>query len=163
MIKVLAEAYPSFAELVQFRNQYAIARTIKHRGIIELHDLIPHGNGYALVMEDYGGLALNLFCRRQPLSLELFFAIALQLAEILHSLYEHRVIHKNIKPANILIHSESQQVKLIDFSIASLLPQETQTIQSPDSLEGTLAYIAPEQTGRMNRAIDYRSGFYALE
>ena len=162
VLKVLSEEYPSFAELVQFRNQYAIARTIQHPGIIELHDLLPHGNGYALVMEDYGGMALNLFCRRQPLSLELFFAIALQLADILHSLYEHRVIHKDIKPANILIHPQSKQIKLSDFSLASQLPTETPAFGSPDLIEGTLAYIAPEQTGRMNRGVDYRSDFYAL-
>ena len=72
------------------------------------------------------------------------------------------MVHKDIKPANILIHPETKQVKLIDFSIASLLPKETQEIQSPNILEGTLAYLAPEQTGRMNRGIDYRADFYAL-
>ena len=162
VLKVLSEEYPSFAELVQFRNQYAIARTIQHPGIIELHDLLPHGNGYALVMEDYGGLALNLFCRRQPLSLELVFAIALQLADVLHSLYEHRVIHKDIKPANILIHPETHVVKLIDLAISTQLPKEIQQIQNPNGLEGTLAYMAPEQTGRMNRSVDYRSDYYSL-
>ncbi|WP_228013199.1 protein kinase domain-containing protein, partial [Nostoc edaphicum] len=81
---------------------------------------------------------------------------------ILDILYRHRIIHKDIKPANILINPETKQVKLIDFSIASLLPQETQTLISPNVLEGTLAYISPEQTGRMNRGIDYRTDFYSL-
>ncbi|MHC5720789.1 MAG: serine/threonine protein kinase, partial [Nostoc sp.] len=67
-----------------------------------------------------------------------------------------------IKPANILINPETKQVKLIDFSIASLLPRETQEIQNANCLEGTLAYLSPEQTGRMNRGIDYRSDFYSL-
>lgn len=71
-------------------------------------------------------------------------------------------MHKDIKPANILIDPDSKQIKLIDFSIASLLPRQTQEIQSPNNLEGTLAYLAPEQTGRMNRSIDYRADFYAL-
>ncbi|MEG5140403.1 AAA family ATPase, partial [Microcoleus sp. A6-D4] len=73
-----------------------------------------------------------------------------------------RIIHKDIKPANILINPETKQVKLIDFSIASLLPRETQTLVNPNVLEGTLAYISPEQTGRMNRGIDYRTDFYSL-
>lgn len=77
-------------------------------------------------------------------------------------MHQHRVIHKDIKPANILIHPESKEIKLIDFSIASVLPKETQEIQNHNNLEGTLAYLAPEQTGRMNRGIDYRSDFYAL-
>jgi serine/threonine protein kinase len=72
------------------------------------------------------------------------------------------VIHKDIKPANILINLQTKQVQLIDFSIASLLPKETEDIKNPNVLEGTLAYISPEQTGRMNRGIDYRSDFYSL-
>lgn len=88
--------------------------------------------------------------------------IAVQLADIFHHLHQHRVIHKDIKPANLLIHPESKQVKLIDFSISSLLPKETQEVQNPNTLEGTLPYLAPEQTGRMNRGIDYRADYYAL-
>ncbi|HLO48477.1 MAG TPA: AAA family ATPase, partial [Kamptonema sp.] len=91
-----------------------------------------------------------------------FLNIALQLTDILHYLYQNCVIHKDIKPANILINPDTKQVKLIDFSISSLLPRETQEIQNPNVLEGTLAYLSPEQTGRMNRGIDYRSDFYSL-
>ncbi|MEH2438415.1 MAG: AAA family ATPase [Nostoc sp.] len=81
---------------------------------------------------------------------------------VLDILYRERIIHKDIKPANILINPETKEVKLIDFSIASLLPRETQTLINPNVLEGTLAYISPEQTGRMNRLIDYRTDFYSL-
>ncbi|WP_442936894.1 AAA family ATPase [Nostoc sp.] len=81
---------------------------------------------------------------------------------MLDILYRERIIHKDIKPANILINPETKQVKLIDFSIASLLPRETQTLINPNVLEGTLAYISPEQTGRMNRGIDYRTDFYSV-
>jgi serine/threonine protein kinase len=116
----------------------------------------------SVVMEDFGGIALSKYCQTHSLSLVDILAIAVQLADILHELYQHRVIHKDIKPANILIHPESQQIKLIDFSIASLLPKETKEVKHPNVLEGTLAYIAPEQTGRMNRGIDYRTDFYSL-
>jgi serine/threonine protein kinase len=77
-------------------------------------------------------------------------------------LYKNKVIHKDIKPANILINPDSKQIKLIDFSISSLLPKQTQEIQNPNIIEGTLAYLSPEQTGRMNRGTDYRSDFYFL-
>jgi len=91
-----------------------------------------------------------------------FLEIAIALCDTLNLLYRDRIIHKDIKPSNILINPETKQVKLIDFSIASLLPRETQTLINPNVLEGTLAYISPEQTGRMNRGIDYRTDFYSL-
>lgn len=162
VIKVLRRAYPSFGELVQFRNQYAITKNLPIPGIVHPLSLEPLGSSYALVMEDWGGMALGRYLQQQPLTLPDVLAIALQLADILHDLGEHRVVHKDIKPANILIQPESKQVKLIDFSIASLLPKETHELQSGNILEGTLAYLAPEQTGRMNRGIDYRTDFYAL-
>jgi predicted ATPase/signal transduction histidine kinase len=159
VIKLLRNEYPSFNELLQFRNQYTIARNLDIPGIIRPYSLEFYRNSYALVMEDCGGISLN-HC--EPLTLEEILSIAIQLADILHNLHQNRVIHKDIKPANILIHPQSKQVKLIDFSIASLLPKETQEIKNPNGLEGTLAYISPEQTGRMNRGIDYRSDFYSL-
>jgi predicted ATPase/signal transduction histidine kinase len=162
VIKVLRREYPSFWELVQFRNQYTIAKNLPIPGIVQPLSLEPVGSGYGLVMEDCGGVSLGKYIQQQSLALTEVLEIALQIADILHDLIHHRVVHKDIKPSNILIHPESKQVKLIDFSIASLLPKETQEIQSPNILEGTLAYLAPEQTGRMNRGIDYRADFYAL-
>ncbi|GAB4306126.1 MAG: AAA family ATPase [Oscillatoriaceae cyanobacterium] len=161
-IKVLRREYPSFGELVQFRNQYTIAKNLPIPGIVQPLSLEPLGNGYALVMDDWGGVSLEQYLQHQSLDLTEVLAIAVQIADILHDLHQHRVVHKDIKPANILIHPKTKQVKLIDFSIASLLPKETQEIQSPNVLEGTLSYLAPEQTGRMNRGIDYRADFYAL-
>ncbi|MCF4968192.1 AAA family ATPase [Nostoc sp. CMAA1605] len=162
VIKVLQQEYPTFGELVQFRNQYAIAKNLPITGIIPPLSLEPYGNSYALIMADWGGISLETYIQQHYLDLADILAIAIQLADILHQLHLHRVIHKDIKPANILIHPQSKQIKLIDLSIASLLPKETQEIQNPNTLEGTLAYLAPEQTGRMNRGIDYRSDFYAL-
>ncbi|MDZ7995880.1 MAG: AAA family ATPase [Nostoc sp. EfeVER01] len=162
VIKLLKREYPTFTELVQFCNQYAIAKNLNIPGIIKPYSLEAHHNGYALVMEDFGGVSLRQFTQEKTLTLEQFLPIALQLLDILHQLHQQRVIHKDIKPANILIHPDTNQIKLIDFSIASLLPRETQEIQSLNRLEGTLAYLSPEQTGRMNRGIDYRSDFYSL-
>ncbi|MBD2039536.1 ATP-binding sensor histidine kinase [Microcoleus sp. FACHB-672] len=162
VIKTLRHDYPSFSELVQFRNQYAIAKNLDIPGIVQPISLEPYANGYALVMEDIGGISLRHYIHASPLTVEQFWPIALQVVDVLHQLYQQRIIHKDIKPANILIQPETGQIKVIDFSIASLLPRETQEIQNPNVLEGTLAYISPEQTGRMNRGIDYRSDFYSL-
>lgn len=174
IVKVLRNEYPSFSELLAFRNQYTITKNLNIPGIVQPIALETYRNGYALVMEDVGGISLSDYIKHKKkktkeqgntselLSSEEFLAIALQLADIFDGLYRDRVIHKDIKPANILIKPETFEIGLIDFSIASLLPRETQILQNPNVLEGTLAYISPEQTGRMNRGIDYRTDFYSL-
>ncbi|MDF0555160.1 ATP-binding sensor histidine kinase [Kamptonema sp. UHCC 0994] len=164
VIKLLKNDYPTCSELVQFRNQYTIAKNLHKPGIIQTYSLEPYQNGYALIMEDFGGISLQewVIKGKNALSLREFLVLAIALCNILDILYRDRVIHKDIKPSNILINPETKQLKLIDFSIASLLPRETQTLINPNILEGTLAYISPEQTGRMNRGIDYRTDFYSL-
>ncbi|MEX0269313.1 serine/threonine protein kinase [Leptolyngbyaceae cyanobacterium UHCC 1019] len=144
LINLLRNEFPTFSELLQFQNQYAIAKNLNLSGIIQPYSLEPYGNGngyiYIYVMEDFGGVSLNQWKRRvgEWGRKSDFFSIALQLVDTLHQLHQQRVIHKDLKPANILIHPETQQVKLIDFSISSLLPRETQEIQNPTVLEGIL-------------------------
>ncbi|MBE9184432.1 AAA family ATPase [Microcoleus sp. LEGE 07076] len=96
------------------------------------------------------------------LPIDQFLNIAIQLAKGLVFLHQNKIIHKDIKPANVIINSETNKVKIADFSIASRLNKETPQLKNPDRLEGTLAYMSPEQTGRMNRGVDYRSDFYSL-
>ncbi|MCZ0904150.1 protein kinase, partial [Microcoleus sp. HI-ES] len=151
VIKLLNRDYPNFSELLQFRNQYTIAKNLRLPGVVQPYNLDSYRHSYALVMEDFGGISLRDYAQERKLTLAEILEIAIQITDILDGLYRNRVIHKDIKPANVLIHPETKQVKLIDFSIASLLPRETQEIQNPNVLEGTLAYISPEQTGRMNR------------
>ncbi|WP_257235841.1 ATP-binding protein [Nostoc sp. 'Peltigera malacea cyanobiont' DB3992] len=163
VIKLLKNPHPTFSELLSFRNQYTIAKNLNSPLIVQTYKLEPYQNGYALVMEDFGGISLKQWgIKGRGKSLQEFLEIAIALCNILDILYHERIIHKDIKPSNILINPETKQVKLIDFSIASLLPRETQTLVNPNILEGTLAYISPEQTGRMNRGIDYRTDFYSL-
>ncbi|MBW4646168.1 MAG: AAA family ATPase [Goleter apudmare HA4340-LM2] len=167
VIKLLKNPYPSFSELVQFSNQYTIAKNLHQPGIIQTYSLEAYQNSYVLVMEDYGGVPLKNYFANDIQMLHLtsvqdFLEIAIAICSTLDILFQERIIHKDIKPSNILINPQTKQVKLIDFSIASLLPRETQTLVNPNVLEGTLAYISPEQTGRMNRGIDYRTDFYSL-
>jgi predicted ATPase/signal transduction histidine kinase/serine/threonine protein kinase/CheY-like chemotaxis protein len=176
VIKILRNSFPGFNEIIRFRNQYTIAEKLNSPSFIKTLSLETYQNAYALVMEDYGGISLKQFLTElsnsesMPIkafgdniqTLITFLQIAIQIAEALNGLHRHQVIHKDLTPANILIHPETSQIKLIDFSIASLLPRETQDIQPVTALEGTLSYMSPEQTGRMNRGIDYRSDFYAF-
>jgi predicted ATPase/signal transduction histidine kinase/CheY-like chemotaxis protein len=167
-IKILQNPFPKSKELIQFRNQYTITKNLVLPSIPKTLALETYQNSYALVMEDCGGMSLKERLDREgglgsnPQTLTLFLQIAIQLADTLAGLYRCQIIHKDIKPANILFHPDTQQIKLIDFGISSLLPRENQAIQTVTALEGTLAYISPEQTGRMNRGVDYRSDFYSL-
>jgi predicted ATPase/signal transduction histidine kinase len=165
MLKFLTQPYPSFADNLRFRHQHTIAQVLSGQRTLVVYDLIAYGNGYALVTEDFGAISLKQYCQQQggePLPLAQFFPIVLELALALDELHHHQIIHQDIKPANILIHPPTQRVKLADFSLSSRLPQGLASPQRPAGLTGTLPYLSPEQTGRMNRPIDYRSDFYAL-
>src|SRR6202043_3427249 len=108
-----------------------------------------------------GGVPLDRLLGR-PLDVSHFLRIAIPLAGALRHLHERGLIHKDIKPANILVDADSGGVWLTGFGIASRLPRERQVPAPPEMIAGTLAYMAPEQTGRINRSIDSRSDLYAL-
>jgi predicted ATPase/signal transduction histidine kinase len=174
VLKLLRSEYPSFRELEQFRNQATIAQKLDIPGVIQTYGLESYQNRDILVMEDFDGISLKqaIAIWRDDVAISVgvapgvwvprFFTIALQVVIALDGLYRHQVIHKDIKPANILINLETHQVKVIDFSIASSLSQKIPTLGNTIGIEGTLAYVSPEQTGRTKRTIDYRTDFYAL-
>ena len=162
IIKILNSEYPRLQDLIAFKNQFAISQIIDHPNIIKCCGLEKYGNSYALILEDFSGISLSEYTKSQKLDLNSFLPIAIAITKALEFLYTKRIIHQDIKPRNILINPQTQEIKLIDFSISSLLPKETADIQSLNVLAGTLVYMSPEQTGRMNRGIDYRTDFYSL-
>ena len=114
-----------------------------------------------LVLEDPGGDCLARLLGR-PWAITSFLRVAIGLAAALGRLHERGLIHKDVKPAHILVDAATGAVWLTGFGIASLLPREHQVPAPPELIAGTLAYMAPEQTGRMNRSVDSRSDLYAL-
>ncbi|MDY6994242.1 MAG: serine/threonine-protein kinase PknK, partial [Pseudomonadota bacterium] len=125
-------------------------------------EIQQYEHSWALIIEDYQGDSLKNILACQRLNLETILKIAIQLAAGLAQLHEHFIIHKDIKPGNIIVNLPREVVKIADFSIASRLSLENQMIKNPQLLEGTLTYISPEQSGRMNRVVDYRTDFYSL-
>lgn len=126
--------------------------------------LIRHEGQTILLLQDPGGQPLDHVLERdqaQPLDLTRFLHIAIGLATALGQVHRHGLIHKDVKPANVLV-DDCSQVHLTGFGIASQLPRECQAPAPPEVIAGTLAYMAPEQTGRMNRSIDARSDLYSL-
>ncbi len=170
VIKVLKTDHPSLEEIARLRHEFTILASLDSPGVIKPLALETYQNGLALILEDFGGMPLQQYLQQHfqqhfqqaTLPLHEFFDLAIQLVSVLAELHRNQIIHKDINPHNILINPQTGQVKLIDFSIASHLSRENQTATNPNLLEGTLAYLSPEQTGRMNRTIDYRTDFYAL-
>ena len=143
-------------------NEYNLSQELQLPGIVKPLGLENYNNGLALILEDFGGQSLQQLISSKKLQLIDFLQIAIQLAQTLGELHRCKIIHKDINSQNIIIQPETRQVKITDFSIASRLDRENQTISNPKLVEGTLAYMSPEQTGRMNRVIDYRTDFYSL-
>ena len=144
------------------KHEYKIAKDLNSEGIIKHYSLENYRNGLALILEDFGCGSLQELTSSKIFRVTDFLEIAIQLAKTLEELHSHNIIHKDIKPSNIIIDSNTGKVKLAGFAIASRLFRENQIASSANLLEGTLAYISPEQTGRMNRTIDYRTDFYSL-
>src|ERR1700741_364399 len=123
---------------------------------------LTHDNGrMTLVLEDPGGTPLDRLLGR-PLDVSHFLRIAIPLAGALRRVHERGLIPKDIKTVNILVKSAGSGVWLTGFGIASRVPRERQAPEPPETITGTLAYMAPEQTGRMNRSVDSRSDLYSL-
>lgn len=162
IIKTFKAEHPTIEEISRLRHEHKILRHLDSQGIVKPIALENYHNGLALIVENFIGKSLKDYLNNQPLAINAFLKIGIQLAKTLGEIHHSNVIHKDIKPQNILINPETKEVKIIDFSIASLLERENQTVTNPNLLEGTLAYMSPEQTGRMNRSVDYRTDFYSL-
>ena len=163
ILKMLSEQYPSPERIAWFKREYHVTRNLKLAGVVDVYELHEQPR-FFMVMEDFGGESLKRLGVSESHLLELadFLQLAIQVTDILGQVHARHIMHKDINPANIVLNRETGQVKLIDFGISTRLERENQSFRNPNQLQGTLAYISPEQTGRMNRAIDYRTDFYSL-
>jgi predicted ATPase/signal transduction histidine kinase/GAF domain-containing protein len=156
-----AAAQQSPANLERLEHEYALASELDPEWAVQPSVLARRDGHRVLVFEDPGGEPLDRLLGK-PLEISEFLRIAIALAGALRRVHERGLIHKDIKPANVLVDVAKGGVWLTGFGIASRLPRERQHPGPPEEIAGTLAYMAPEQTGRMNRSIDSRSDLYAL-
>jgi predicted ATPase/signal transduction histidine kinase len=174
IIKRLNSVQPSLSELAGLRNEYDITHHGEIEGVVKTLEILHAPSCIGIVREDVGAMSLRQFiystvypaplAAPEPpaLSMRMLIEIARSLTMVLGNVHRHSIIHKDLKPSNILIHPESLRVWLTDFSFASRLPGEMQRLVHPHLLQGTLAYMSPEQTGRTSALMDYRTDFYAL-
>jgi serine/threonine protein kinase len=164
VLALAAADRPSPQSLRRLEHEYSLAADLDPAWATRPLALTRHEGRMMLVLEDPGGEPLDGILARvrgQPLELTRFLRVAIRLATALGQVHRHGMIHKDIKPANVFV-DDADDVRLTGFGIASRLPHESQAHTPPEITAGTLAYMAPEQTGRMNRSIDSRSDLYSL-
>jgi predicted ATPase/signal transduction histidine kinase/tRNA A-37 threonylcarbamoyl transferase component Bud32 len=162
VLKALNAEFPSAQQLVRLHREYRLTRDIAMEGVIQVLGLERFGTNMAIVLEDFGARSLALLRSRLGPGLPQLLSLAIRLADILGRIHRRNVIHKDINLSNIVWNPDTDELKFIDFSVAVELSQEAPDVLNPHVLEGTLPYISPEATGRMNRPVDYRTDFYSL-
>ena len=172
ILKVLRDDYPTLEAIARLKHEYSVAKKLEHENIVKALQLENSAEHYAIIFEDFGGISLRQYLESNRPSLETILQVAIAITQALIYIHRKQIVHKDIKPANIIVKNLSENncvssiykpvIKLTDFSIASCLEKEITQQTNCNQLEGTLAYISPEQTGRMNRSLDFRSDFYSL-
>ncbi|WP_438044555.1 sensor histidine kinase [Sorangium sp. So ce128] len=161
ILKVLDPRRSCPKDVERLKHEYAIGKALSHEAIVAPLALETYEGLPALVMEDFGGESLDHFMDA-PMNIERFLDLAVRIVAAVAELHQRDIIHKDLKPQNILVNAATGQVKLTDLGLASRLSREQSPAGPPRLIEGSLPYLAPEQTGRMNRAIDSRTDLYAL-
>ncbi|MGE3727639.1 MAG: AAA family ATPase [Candidatus Sericytochromatia bacterium] len=162
IIKVLKKEQPSLQEIAQFNNEFEFTHDLNIVGIRSARQKTHFQHQSALILDYIQGTTLKQHLAEKPMSLQSGLHLAIQLAQLLGEIHQLGIIHKDLNPANILIESGTEQPWLIDFGLSCKWDMKVPHLNPPQNLEGTLAYLAPEQTGRMNRVVDYRSDLYSL-
>ena len=160
----LSTEQPSPQSIRRLDHEYSFAAELDPAWAAKPLAITRHEGRTILILKDPGGEPLDRVLerdQRQPLDLTRFLRTAIGLAKTLGQVHQHGLIHKDIKPANVFV-DDTGNAWLTGFGIASQLPRERQSPEAPEFIAGTLAYMAPEQTGRMNRSIDSRSDLYSL-
>ncbi|MCG6921744.1 MAG: AAA family ATPase [Acidobacteria bacterium] len=162
ILKILKTDYPPPERIAQFNNEFELTKDLDGAGIRRAYrrDKVDGRHGIVLEYIEAQTLREAFAGGRQPLVT--FLDVAVKIAEALQQIHDAGIVHKDINSGNILVNLETGAVKIIDFGISSRVELHTHHLGNPARLEGTLAYISPEQTGRMNRVVDYRTDFYSL-
>ncbi len=164
--KVLKQNYPSIQELTRYRQEYEITCSLNIEGVVKAYSQQDYERSLVIFLEDLGGESLEYWMGQKsdfcPMPLSKFLELAIAITDTLGKIHAAHVIHKDINPGNIVFNLRTGVVKIIDFGIATRFSRTNPTFKSLHLLEGTPAYLSPEQTGRMNRMLDYRTDFYSL-
>ncbi|MPW22616.1 PAS sensor protein [Paraburkholderia piptadeniae] len=154
-------ANPSADTILRLAHEFELKEQLNGTWAVRPVDLIRGEDRTVLVLEDPGGEPLEQVIGA-PMEMGTVLHVAIGIAEALGKIHQRGFVHKDLKPAHILVNCADGLLRLTGFGIASELPRERQSPAPPETIAGTLAYMAPEQTGRMNRSIDFRSDLYSF-
>ena len=143
-------------------KESALLAELDHPNIISCHGVARHNGQLALILEHFDAQSLQHHLQSRVFALEEALYIGLEILQGLHYLHQQKIVHKDLNPGNILFNPELRVVKIADLGIATKVLGESPRLLSPKELEGTIKYIAPEQTGRINGTIDHRTDFYGF-
>jgi predicted ATPase/signal transduction histidine kinase/ActR/RegA family two-component response regulator len=162
VLKILRRDAATPSAIARYRHELDVLESLRLPGVIEVLGLEMVQGLPVLVLEDFGAESLARLHRPQRLGLDRVLELAVRIAEILGELHDSGTIHRDVNPANILLAPATGELKLADFGASVRITREPPTPADLTAQIGTLAYMAPEQTGRMNRPVDHRADFYAL-
>jgi predicted ATPase/signal transduction histidine kinase/tRNA A-37 threonylcarbamoyl transferase component Bud32 len=161
VIKTLQPEYATPENSGRLKHEYEISKDLDLNGIVKTVGLESCSGVPALILEDFGGESLKSRIPADGMDTAEFLKCAVQIAKALGELHSRQIIHKDIKPSNFIANPSTGVTKITDFGISSRLQQQYYTAVISDYFEGSVIYMSPEQTGRMNRAVDYRTDFYS--
>jgi predicted ATPase/signal transduction histidine kinase len=162
VIKILKKEFPSQKEIYRYKQEYEITSSHNLNGVIRSYDFLKCNNMLLIVFEDFGGESLKKLYDSRTFTLNDTLLISCKIVDCLLEIHRANIIHKDINPSNIVYNLDTKQLKLIDFGVSTILTREETDLYTPAQIEGTFAYMSPEQTGRVNRPLDYRTDFYSL-
>jgi predicted ATPase len=163
ILKVLKAQQPPPEVIARFKREYMLMRALALPGVVDAYDYLQTENHWIIVEEDFGGESLARLKLAGRLAVDRFLELGVEITATLAALHRAHVIHKDMNPSNIVMNPATGVVKIIDFGIsASKIAEETVAFEHPTLLEGTPAYLSPEQTGRVNRPLDHRTDLYSL-
>ncbi|HRG46504.1 MAG TPA: AAA family ATPase [Leptospiraceae bacterium] len=148
--------------VINIKNEFAILKSLESERILKTYGLEKEEDDYFLILENSKGVSLRQLIKENKINLDNFFTIAIDILKTLKEIHQKRVVHKDIKPDNIIIDPEFWKAQIIDFGISTKLSSQESSWSVSNRLEGSIHYIPPEQTGRINRPVDHRSDYYSL-
>ncbi len=160
--KLIRKQYPTREELQKLEQEFRLIQELSHPGIVKYLDLVSFQSSKAIVMEENQSVTLSEYIHKSKPDLAALVDLACQIVDVVVYAHGKGLVLRDIKSANIIVEATGPHARFIDFGLATMLRHEIQELLSYENLQGTLAYMSPEQTGRINKPMDFRSDLYSL-